>query len=117
MNGEGGAGRVALERDPPAVPLDNLFDERQAQSGADHARIGIAFQAIELFEDSFARLFRNAEALVTHADQDILVIEFRGNNNLGLRRAVLDRVAQQVVDGLCQKLFVGAQNRRVRTDL
>jgi hypothetical protein len=37
MNGEGGARHVALERDPAAVPLDNLFDERQAQSGADHA--------------------------------------------------------------------------------
>src|SRR5918911_1043749 len=107
MNGKGRASiSLALKSDAPAMPFDDLFDERKAQARADNFGLHITLQTIKLLEDARLKLLWYSVALVTHIETDMAVVAEGDYLHIGTCGAVLDGVVQEIVDGLREKLLI-----------
>ncbi len=82
--------------------LDNFFDEGEAEAGSDYLRGRITFEAIELLKDALPIFLRYPVAAISHDDAKVRSIALHLDNDFRVVRAVLDCVAQRVVDGLLQ---------------
>src|SRR3954468_7827602 len=95
------------------LACDRSHDE-QAQAAALPADRDAGWNAVEAFKDPFELGRRNADAVIRHADGDIVVMQrLELDDNLGITLRVLDRVVDEIPDRRLQLLGV-AQHGGVR---
>jgi len=90
--------------------FDKMFHEVQADARAgDSGRRGCAKEALEQL---FEFLLRNADALVAHRNDDIVLITtMRGQPDRCPFRCIFDGVGQEVREDLAQQLLVSGDRR------
>jgi hypothetical protein len=94
------------------VSFDDLFDEREAEAGADDLGLDVALKAVELLEDARAELFGDAVAAVADVDARVRRVTRGADLHVRAVGAVLDGVAEEVVDRLREQLPVGEEHGR-----
>ena len=112
----------ALDPDPPAVQLDELARDRQAESRAVVRARRRRVDLRELAEDQIVMLGRDADARVADLDEQL------GRGRSARRRArfephaaagrrEVDRVAEQIADDVRDLLAIGDDRRQRRLDV
>ena len=96
--------RSALHRHAPAVALDDVFDQRQAQSGPRNSSVVIFRRAIEALEDAFMIARMDADAEVAHLNHRFAAAPFRAQLDSSFFARILDRVVKQVQHGLFERI-------------
>src|SRR5262245_39416041 len=94
--------------------LHGIADEKQAKSAA--AGLPLGMGPVELLEDGLLLLRRNADAVVLHLDEDVLVLVPQPDRDGVGITGILARVVHQVEKGLPDLLGV-EPDRRHRTRL
>ena len=103
----------ALGPDATAVLLDNAARDCQAEPRATLlARIG-GVDLLEAAEDRLELGARDAVTAIAHADHRLIALAAGAHIDRRARRRELDRVAEQVGQGLLQSIRVGAQQDRL----
>src|SRR5947208_15730283 len=107
-----GAG-PGLHPDAPAVALDHLLDDRQADPGS--RVLALVVQALEHHEDALEVLRLDADAVVAHREFPFRALvggaHVHGGRGIGL--AELQRVADQVLEQLRELSFVAMDRRQL----
>ena len=99
------------------MKLDDPLGEIEAESMPAARGDLLAAGAIVLVEHSLAVLRRDADALIADTDFHLVLGQlFRVQNHPAAGTAVLDRVAQQVVDGDAEQVLVQPRRPQVRRD-
>ena len=103
---------VALGLDGPAVHLDEVPHERQADAQpALRPAVG-RVRLDEQVEDPGQHLRRDADARVAHAEHSLTALLFDGQTDAAVRLGVLGGVGQEVTDHLRQADRVRLQQER-----
>src|SRR4029450_13144413 len=86
-----------LDPDPPAVALDDLLADREADPGP--GVLVASVEALEGREDALGVLEVDPDAVVAHAEDPLGVLALHADPHLGHGLAAeLDRVADQVLE-------------------
>ena len=103
---------IALGPNAPAMRLDDVLGNRQAQSGpAAGARSVAAKEALENARQVFAW---DARTIVGDLDHNLAVEPARAHPNVSFRRRELDRIVQQVAERTAHQLGVGQRGQSGR---
>lgn len=102
--------------DTAAVGLDNLLGDGQAQARAAGIAAPGGVQAEELAEDPRQLLFRDRCAPVLHQDTDTADIPGEADGDLRARIAVVDGIAEEIVENSLQLIRVAVE-RHIRRKL
>jgi hypothetical protein len=100
----------------PAVHLDQLLADRQAEPGAAGLLRQHVADLVELLEDALVVLGGDADAGVRDRDPQLIVVVPRREADAAARRE-LGRVRQEVREHLPQAIRVGAQQGQAGLDL
>jgi hypothetical protein len=93
------------------MQVDEALDQRQAE--ADTAMLLPAKAARELFKDPFAILSGDTGPGVGYGDRHRIVTVGRGYGDLSARGGVLDRIGNQVEQGLLDAPFIDDQGAEI----
>src|SRR5918995_4801286 len=99
-----------LDPDAPAVALDHLLADGQADAGS--RVLALVMQALEHHEDALVVLRLDADAVVAHFEVPLGIIS--SNTNMYPRdraRTELQRIAHQVLQELRELRLVGVHGR------
>ena len=107
-DGEGDAVVCAFGGDVAAVLAGDGAGNGEPQSGA-AARGAGSIESEELLEETGELFWRNGVALIGEADDGNLVIVFGADGDGGVRPAVEDGVAQEIIKNAREFVRVGAQ--------
>src|SRR5439155_3775825 len=106
---------LAVCLDVPAMELRDVFDDREAETGAANAFGGARFvNAIKALEDARQIFFANADTVVAHAQHDLIIALPSHQPDLAMRTRMFHGVIEQIVECLLQPRPVGANRRHVR---
>src|SRR5713101_4410061 len=109
--------QFAVDGNRSVMKLDDPLGEVKAQSMPAARGDLLAAGAIVFLEYPLAILRRDADALIADADLHLVLGQlFRTQNHPAAGTAVLDRVAQQVVDGDAKQVLVQPRRTQVRRD-
>ena len=82
------------------VSGNDLFDDRQSETGAFLVFAAGAVDLIETFPDLVDAGFRDPDAMVLDGNKDLVVFLRRLDRDRGMIRAELDRVAEKIIQYL-----------------
>ena len=101
------AGVAAFDADFTGHALREVFDDREAQTGAAHVAAASRIHAVESFEDTVPVLLRNPLAVVLDLDADFIVDSPSVKTHATSFGCVLDSVFDQVAEDLIEGLSIG----------
>src|SRR5207245_6722593 len=110
----GSLSEFALGFDAAAVELRDVFDDREAESGAPDAFGAACFiGAIKTFENARQIVFINADAVVAHAERNFAPALLSSKTNSAVLAGIFHRIVEQIVEDFMQSRFFRANHRQI----
>src|SRR6516162_616824 len=93
---------LALDPNAPAVSLNEMLGNRQAEARASGLAGARHVHAIKALEDARLIGLRNADARIADGQDHFLVLRIRAQNYFSTRQSVLDGVVEEVLQNFLQ---------------
>jgi len=103
---------IALGPDAPAVRLDDVSGDRQAQAGSTTGARTVSPE--ETLENARQVVARDTGTVVGHFDHDVAAEPTRAHPNVSLRRRELDRIVQQIAQRPSDEFSIGQHGQSGR---
>src|ERR1700716_3935562 len=102
------SGTLAVDRDPPAVQIDDTLDDREPQPGRSLARGRLGRKPLEAPEQAGNIFRREAGPLIPDLNDYTGLVAPHQEVDSAANRAVFDRVAHEIVDRLANTVGIDA---------
>ena len=101
--------------DPAVMQVDGAAGDSQPQPDAAAGPAAVAFDPEERLENRSEQVVRHAGPTIAHADRRHVSDQFQADLDRGLLRGVADGVAQHVLDGPPQELWLAMHGAGLRS--